>query len=302
MPDFFAGLFPLISFFFLGILLNALKLFKKEDGLIFLKLVFYLFIPAMALRAVLSLEINKDIFILPLIPIVPILVTFLLAAVFLKFCPLQKPVAGIFYTASMNMNTAFILPFITVAYGSSALAKAIFFDIGNIFFIFTFIYLIAVKHGKNKVVSKRFILKKILCVPTIWALIIGSILLMLQVKVSDIFMNFLNIASHSSTPLIMLSLGIVFTFKQTNLSKAFAVIFIRMTCGLLIGIAITKLLPIDELSKKVIIIACSAPCGFNTMVFAAMENLDDRFGATVCSISTFLGIFILPLIIWFLAP
>jgi len=300
MSTFFSGILPLVCFFFLGILFNFLKIFKKEDGLFLLKLVFFIFIPIMAFRAIVSVDISKDFLIIPLVPLAPILVSFLIATIYLKIYPQPKSMAGIVYCGSMNMNTAFILPFIAVAYGVSGLSKALFFDIGNIFFIFTFIYSIAVKHGVNNAISTRFILKKIICVPTIWALLLGLLFAIFKINIDIGIINFLDTASVASTPLIMLSLGFVFSPRLKNLPKALSIIFIRMFCGFLVGFVISRFLPIDELSKKVIILGCAAPCGFNTMVFAAMESLDERFGATVCSISTFLGIIYMPVVIWFL--
>ena len=303
MNDFIYGIIPFISFFFLGMLFKHFKIFTKETGIMLLRMVFYLFMPAMVFSEVITQSsINIQMIILQLTPLIPIAVSFGLVTLFLKYFPQPKPIAGIIYCATMIKSTPFILPFVRVEYGLEAFNQAIFYDSANLFFIFTIIYVIAVKHGVNTNMPKRSLIKKVLTVPTLWAFVIGLILVSfdLTMYVPIKLKGFLDIAKEPYLPMVYLSLGLIFSPSKDKLPTAFLVVGMRMIVGFFIGLIITQFLPLEPIQKKIIIIGCTAPCGFTTMVFAALEKLDETFGATVCSISTFIGIFLLPLVIWFL--
>ena len=296
MNEFAMKIIPVISFFFLGIFFRHLKLFKEQDGHLLLRLVFYLFLPALSFLSVIETNISKELLVIPMIPLIPILVNFLIASIFLKFFPQKKSTAGIVYCGSMIMNTGFTLPFFGAAFGMEGFSKAILFDLGNLFFIFTFIYFVAVKHGDNKVVSKKLIIKKFLYMPPLWAFLIGIIFVLFNTPVHQTVISFLSYASDSTIPMIMLSLGLLFNPKLKNLPKALTVVFIRMVCGFYIGFLIANIFPFDHMTKKIIVASCSAPVGYNTLIFAALENLDEAFGATVVSASILIGIIYIPFI------
>jgi len=301
MNPFFSKIIPVICFFVLGVVFRGVKLFSASDGHFLLKLVFYLFLPALTFLSVTQTEITRSLMIIPLIPILPVLFNFLLASIFLKFFPQAKSTAGIVFIAGMIMNTGFTLPFFEAAYGMEGFLRAIMFDIGNLFVIFTIIYYIAVKHGDNKSISKKLIIKKFIYMPPLWAFLVGIIVKLCDFKVSALVTDFLNYASEPTIPVIMLALGLLFHPRIKNLPKALCVVSIRMIGGLITGLIIVNIFPFDDLSKKIIIASCAAPVGYNTLIFAALENLDEQFAATVVSASILIGIIYIPVIFLFLS-
>jgi len=49
------------------------------------------------------------------------------------------------------------------------------------------------------------------------------------------------------------------------------------------------------------VVVCSAlPIGFNTLIFANLENMDREFAATEVSISILIALFLIPYLIWLL--
>ena len=296
MNPFIAKILPIIAFFFLGIFFKYLKIFSLNDGHFLLKLVFYLFLPALAFISMIETDISSSFMIIPFLPIIPIAINFIFVTIFLRFFPQPKITAGVIYCAALIMNTGFTLPFFEAAYSMEGFSRAIMFDIGNSFIIYTFIYFIAVKHGNNQKISKSQILKKFLYMPPLWGLLIGLIVNLQNIKVSQPFLDFFEYASKPTIPVIMLALGLLFHPRLQNLPKALIIIAIRMIGGLLTGYAITLIIPLDALSQKIIIASCAAPVGYNTLVFAALENLDEQFGATIVSTSILIGIIYIPLI------
>ena len=316
----FIGLLPSLSFFFLGLFFKSVKVFKKEDGVLLLKFVFYLFIPALCFYRISQVDLEVKHLFITLSPLAPILFTLLLAHIYLKFYPQPREVAGVVYCGAMNIKSSFAIP-MAYAIGTTYMAnsainegaqKVIFFDQGNLFIIFTLIYFIVVKTAnRGDELPKGFVIKKLLSVPTIWAFIIAIVLNLTGLIPSynspaeyGPVMKFFQFAQAPAVPIIFMSLGLTFSPRLKNMSKAFSVIAMRMIGGLIAGVTLVWLaqyfLDLDTLTKKIVIIGCSVPIGFNTVVFAALENLDERFAATIVSLSILIGIVYVPMIIWVL--
>jgi len=93
-------------------------------------------------------------------------------------------------------------------------------------------------------------------------------------------------------------LGLYFDPSLNNLGKALIGIFIRMGLGLGIGIALAAIFGLSGISRTVVIVNSALPIGFNTLIFANLENMDREFAATMVSISIFIALFYIPLLIW----
>jgi predicted permease len=54
-----------------------------------------------------------------------------------------------------------------------------------------------------------------------------------------------------------------------------------MGVGLGIGIALSALFGLSGITKSVVIVCGALPIGFNTLIFANLENMDREFAATI---------------------
>jgi len=71
-----------------------------------------------------------------------------------------------------------------------------------------------------------------------------------------------------------------------------------MGVGLGIGIALSALFGLSGITKSVVIVCGALPIGFNTLIFANLENMDREFAATIVSISIFISLFYIPWLIY----
>ncbi|HOD54907.1 MAG TPA: AEC family transporter [Candidatus Cloacimonadota bacterium] len=296
MKEFILRIIPIIIFFALGCLFRQFRIFKKEDGSVFLNLVFYLCMPALTFSSLLETELNARLLYIPLLPVAVMLFTYVLSRFVLLVKPQNKKTTGTFLIASMIMNTGFTLPFFYAGFGNDGFAKAILFDIGNSFLIFTWVYFIAVKAAAVEGHSKLKMLTKTILLPPLWALVIALILKQSQIAMPNPVLSFFKIAGEPTIPLIMIALGLYFEPSLKYISKSLTVISIRMLGGLLIGLLLMKLIPFDHVTKIVVIASSAAPVGYNSLVFSSMEELDVPFAATTVSLSILSGIFYIPLL------
>ncbi len=296
MNEIIIKIIPVVFIFVLGYFLKKINLLKKEDGDLFLKIVFYISLPALIILSITNITLSLDFIYLPVIAALIIFITYFIAYFIGRLLHLQKTSLGVFLVGSMIMNIGFALPFIIAAYGEEGLARIVLFDFGNGFLVFTFIYYIAYKYGSSKKTSKTMIKKFISSIP-IWALIIAIILNLTNLQIPTVANNLFQIIGNMTIPLIMLSLGIYFSPKVVKIFPLISAIVIRMLFGLLLGFFFVELLNLEGLTRLIILIGSAAPVGYNTLTFSSLENLDKEFAASLVSFSILIGIVFIPILI-----
>jgi len=300
MNEIIIKIIPVILIFVLGYFLKTINLLKKEDGDLFLKVVFYISLPALIVLSIANITLSLDFIYLPLIAVLIIFITCFIARFIGGLFHLQKTSLGVFLVGSMIMNVGFTLPFIISAYGGEGLARISLFDIGNALLVYTFIYYIAYKYGSAEKASKTMIKKFILAMP-IWALVIAIIINLTSLRIPSVADNFLQIIGNITIPLIMLSLGIYFSPKVVKFLPLISAIVIRMGVGLLLGLFFVALFNLEGLTRLIVLLGSAAPVGYNTLTFSSLENLDKEFAASLVSFSILIGIFFIPILIFVLA-
>lgn len=297
MDAFFLKVIPLILAFFLGVFIKRVKLMQKEDAGIILKLVLAATLPALSLLSILKVQLEPDLLYLPFTAAGVVFSVYGIAWWVGKRLKLPQTTFGSFIVGCMIMNTAFSLPFFMAKFGMEGMARAALFDAGNSFLIFTFIYSNAVKYGDNCKTCK-FDWMKFVKLPPLWGMLIGFIIRAFNWQVPELGINFLNLVGQPTIPLVMIALGLVFEPKLRDLNAVMTAVFIRMVIGLFLGWLLTYLLGIHGMTRTIIIASSSTPIGFNTLIFANLENMDREFAANAVSISILIALGYLPLIIW----
>ncbi|MFX1282076.1 MAG: AEC family transporter [Promethearchaeota archaeon] len=298
MNEIFPIIFSIIILIFLGVLLRSTTLIKKEDADVFLKIVFYISLPALILDTIPNVEITVNFIFLPIIASLIIIITFMVTSLLTSVLNLEERTKGVLLVGTMIMNLGFNVPFVLGAYGQEGFARASFFDIGNIILTLSLTYYIAQKYGSSNGDRKiSFFNKKLLTSPPLIALIIGIAINFSGFSYDPSFSYLLELLGGLLTPLLMLSIGIYFNPKLEKILHVLEVIIIRMGLGLLLGIIFSFLFGYDDLTSKIIIISSAAPVGFNTLTFASLEELDKEFAANILSFCIPLGIVTISLLL-----
>ncbi len=73
-----------------------------------------------------------------------------------------------------------------------------------------------------------------------------------------------------------------------------------MGVGLALGIALALIFNLHGVTRSVVVVCSALPIGFNTLIFANLENMDREFAATEVSISILIALFLIPYLIWLL--
>lgn len=301
MNPFIANTVPLIVAFFIGVAVKHLKLMSKEDAPILLKFVLTVCLPALSILAIYRVEFKANLLLIPILAMSVVFIMYGIGHLIQRWLKLPRQMFGTFLIGIMIMNSAYALPFFERLYGYEGLARASLFDFGNSFLIFTFSYYNAIKYG-GKADKDKIEWKKFLKLPPLYAMVAAFIIKFGGVVLPEGVQNFLAFAGSPTTLLVMVALGLYFEPMIQNLTKAFLAIFIRMGLGLGIGYALSMLFGLKGLDAMTITVGASLPIGFNTLLFADMEDLDRGFAATMVSFSIIIALFYLPLMMYVFKP
>lgn len=297
MQPFIEKILPLFLAFFVGIIAKHLKLLSKKDAPILLKTVLNVSIPAVAILAINRMVLRIELLFIPISAALIVLGVYAVSKILERFLKLPRATYGSFLVGTLVANSAFALPFLAASHQEEGLALATLFDIGNSIMIFTFIYYQAVKYG-DSAQSGKIEWRKFLKLPPLWALAIAFIFKGFDISFPTVAVNFLELMGSPTVPLVMLALGLYFEPSFKQLEYALLAVFIRMGVGLAFGFALSYLFGLTGLFRTVVISCSALPIGFNTLIFADIENLDREFAATEVSISMIVAMFLIPWLIW----
>lgn len=299
MTDVFVKLSPIILIYLLGILLRRTGVVGKEDGALFLRLVFYAAIPALILKSVPAVRITPDIAFLPLVAALVVLGTFAAAYAACRRWSTERPVFGVALVGSMIMNTSFVLPFMLVIYGNEGFATAVVFDIGNGLLVASVVFYVACRYGKDGGGTWNAV-RRVALAPPLWAFSVGLFLNFAGITVHPVLESFLTLVGNLMIPLVMLSLGIYFSPRLVRPPLLVTVLAIRSIGGFVLALLLSSLFGLEGLTRSVVLVCGAAPVGFNTLVFSSIAKLDVDFAASLLSTSIALGIVLLPILMVFL--
>lgn len=299
MIKIYLELLPIFLLIFIGILIRYFGVVKKTEAGLFLKLVFFVTMPALVLTNIPNTVISKDFVFLPIIPPIIGLILFIITGTVGKKLKLDAKTLGVFIISSLILNTAFIFPFVSMLYGQEGISKILIFDVGNAIMIFGFAYYQACKYGNTSLSRKELLLKFLRAMP-LWAILIAVVMNLTGLKLEGSLYTFAKITGDITIPLLLISVGIFFQPKLSYLKVSVIAIFIRMGLGMLLGLLLAHLFQLEGLTKKIAILATATPMGYNVLTFSSIENLNKEFAADLVSTSILIALFYVPFIIYLL--
>ena len=300
MFDFIVPFLPLFLIFGLGYLLKRTGFLSKEIAGFFLKFAMYVALPCLIIPKIATLPLSWSYGYLPLIAIMMLLVNFFVFFFVTRFLHLPKKKQGVLLISCMIMNLSFVLPFYLAEAGEELLPIYVFFNIGHDVLLYTFVYFIASLHGTNKTYNPVvYGIKKILLLPPFWALVVGIILNLTETSVPLFLSSTMTSLGGLLVPLVLLALGAYFEFSLKNPLEIFPVIGARMLLGGLLALLFIELFSLEGASRLIVLLGGIAPLGFNTLVFASLEDLDKEYAAQLVSVSLLLGLIVISIVLAF---
>ncbi len=292
-------LLPIFVYFSLGALLKRSGLADRSHGEFLLRLVFFVTLPLLILNSVSRTTLDGDTLLLPLVNIavnvVCIGTMFLLA----RWQGLSRRELG---TAIVNTgihNNSFMFPFVLAVLGEAGFAAAILLDLGNSLWMATVVYLIAFSFGGSSQ-GRWTMLLRVLKSPLLWSLFISMALAATSTPLPALVSSLTTPLAQMTAPLILIALGLYFSFSVARPWLALQIVGVRMGIGLLTGLTIATLLGLQGTTFTVVTVMSAAPIGFNALTYSSLAKLDTELSASAVSMAIVLGMIATPLLLfWF---
>ncbi|APU68756.1 permease [Christiangramia flava] len=297
---------------FIGIgLLLKVKFRQKEETTGIKKIILNLALPATIFIALLSVELKKELFLLPFLALILNLLLFFIFPFLLPLCGIKKDTSE-YRTASLLIPSLApglsAFPFILEYLGDGALAKAAMADLGNKVFVLIILYIVAMNwfykvHGASSSlhISKiRDLLKVLIAEPVNLFIIAALILLGFGYHLENlpvVFSETLKRLSLLMTPLVLLFIGLAVSIKKGQFQKIFSMLMLRAGVVILISTLFISLGNISFGTDRLIVLAFSlSACSFWPFAhIAAIGSREQQEGRKFKTFSNTLAINILAL-------
>ncbi|MBW2975124.1 AEC family transporter [Candidatus Woesearchaeota archaeon] len=197
------------------------------------------------------------------------------------YLPLMFPNTG-------NMG----FPIILFAFGMEGLAKGVIYSTFTSLFLFSLgVYIVARKAN----------LKEVFRLPLIYAVVLGILFSVLNLKLPLAVMNPVKMLGDTAIPLQLIILGFSLSsvkIKSIKLSVLGAIF--KFISAFLIALAFVSIFGISGLTRKVILLQSIMPSALFCIILSEKYNRDSSLVASTVFISTLLSIITIPLVLFFL--
>lgn len=296
MLDTLFKLLPIFCYFAIGLLIKRKGIAERHHGEFLLRLVLFVTLPMLILLTISKTPITTDRLLLPLANILINLACIVATLLFCRLNTLPRITTGTLLVSTMIINNAFMFPFILAIYGESGLADAILFDFGNAVMMATVAYATAF-HYSGTTHGQGTMLLKILRSPIVLALFISVLMSVFAVTMPAGLTAILSPVANMTSPLLVISLGILFSLRINALQIVLSAVLIRMLGGLLFGLATATVLGFDGQTYIIVILCAAAPVGFMSITYASLAKLDLELASNLVSLSLLAGMILTPLLI-----
>ena len=288
---------PVFLLFLVGYLFRRTGFITGETAGQLKKLVANITLPALMLRAFMSMELDGDRLLLALL-------MFGICAVLLIGSRLVMRIAGrkndiwSYMVSGFEAGMLGYALFLSV-FGDSALPVFASVDLGQVLFVFVVLMPLLLARsrtaGSEAGNPLKATLRNVLTSPVVWAIIGGLILgtlgrrLDVPARPFAPVSGFLEIIGNLTVPLIALAIGYELDFRKELLGRAAVFVFIRKAILLAIGLLLLRFLPVgDELTALAFMTMLLMPPPF--VVTLAAEDEQQGLVSGILSLSTVVSI------------
>jgi malate permease and related proteins len=304
MREILPQIMPVVILFMLGIFLRRINFLEKEHADLFLKVAIYVSLPALIIPSFAKIPLSFTLLYLPLIAIIIMLILGTIGFMVSKLFSLSEQTKGTFIMSTMIMNLSFVLVFFLAIADPNDIAYFLLFNFGHNILLFTFVYWIACKYGRRKAGKNESAdppWKKLLSLPPLWAMVSGLLINLTKTNIPVVLDATFSLLGNILIPLVTIALGVHFSMKIKRPALLGSSMLIRMAGGFTLGVFFVWLFSLEGIARFAVLMGSVAPVGFNTLVFSSVENLDKDLAAQLVSITLLLGLFVLPIILYFIS-
>ncbi|MCY7760833.1 AEC family transporter [Bacillus spizizenii] len=269
------------------------------------KMSLYLMSPFLAFDTFYTNKLTMDyvylsIFVLGLCLILVLFVYFL--SFYHKY-PNQDRCAMILSSAFMN-NGNYGTPVVLLVFGTAGLDTAVVLMVLQQLIMSTIGMYYAAKGG-SEVGGFKMVMARVIRMPVAYGALLGAILQLMRISIPKEVMTGVEVVGNAAIPTIMIILGMqlaLISFKHIEYRKISYSLLLKLMVSPVIALGFTFILPVDDMTKQIMILVAAMPTAANTTLMAVQFNTRPEIVSSATFISTMLSIVTLPVLLWMLHP
>lgn len=263
-------------------------------------LVFYILLPALVLNVIWTVPFDVNTLKISLTALSRLVTALLLMWLCCQFLNVSRPQQGALLLAATFPNATNLgLPVTTEVLGNWTQAVVLNFDLFAFTpALFSFGMLLAQYYGDAKV--KVHPLRELAKVPPLWALLLASVLNVLEVPQPLMLQHALTSLADGVVPLMLIALGMSLrwdTLKMQFLPMTTAVCVIGLLCAPLAALGVASVLGLPTETLKAVVLLSAMPSMVFGIIVCERYQLDSALYAATVLVSSLLSI--LTLSAWF---
>jgi malate permease and related proteins len=267
------------------------------DARVFSRAIIYLFTPALVLNSIATTELSANEMGRVILATIGCgLVMAGLAWGVARLMGFSRQFTGTFLATAIIMNGLnFGIPFIRFAFGDHAYDRAVLFNVGQIFVVYTLgIYVISRGTG-----SVRDSLGNIFRIPLPYAFTLGIVVNLLGWELPLPIGRAVATLAEATVPCALVILGLQLSHAQLRgqWRPLFTISAVRFIGGALIATLLTMATGLSGLTQQVFIVQYSMPVGVSSGVLAVEFGGDGPFAAAAVMFTTLISIIPLSLLL-----
>ncbi|WP_240452222.1 AEC family transporter [Virgibacillus sp. YIM 98842] len=294
----FTILLPIVFVFGIGFI--AQRLLRLETQVIS-KFALYILVPFLVFRTFYEQSINVSysymiIYMLGLC-IAIILIVNILSKVF-GYSEQQR--CGLVLSSAFMNNGNYGTPLVLFLFGVEGMKIAIVLMVIQQLLMSTLGVYYAAK-GSPDHDGVKAALKAVRRLPMVYGAILGVAFNLLEIPLGNI-KNGIDIIADAAIPTIMVTLGMQLaniTIQKVDWKKLSTALTLKLVTAPIIAALIVLTMPIDEMSKQIMIIMAATPTAANTTMYAIQFKVESQNVSSATLISTIMSLVTIPIVIFF---
>lgn len=194
------------------------------------------------------------------------------------------------------------IPLITLLYAGESSDYAMSIHMIAVIISVILMYTIGLYNASSGQYTGKDALKKILSIPTIYAILIASVLKMSAIDVSDSIISVTTFFSAAVVPIALIALGgqLAETKFKFGDYSVYIGSTIRLLISPLIALGLVSIMNFDSIASSVLIIGAGTPIAVNSLFLAIEFDGDADYASQTVFISTLLSAITISIVIFFI--
>lgn len=268
------------------------------DPRTFSRIIIYLFSPCLVLNSIATSEMSgTEMSSIIGATIASGCVMAAVATLITRLLKFERKFASTFILTAIVMNGLnFGIPFIEFAFGEGAFDRAVIFNVGQIFLVYT-LGVFVISRGSGSILQS---IKNVFSIPLPYAFALGVILNVMGWSLPQPAERAVGVLAQATVPCALVILGL--QLSSANLSgrwrELWAIAGTRFVIGALIAFTAATVFALSGLSRQAFIVQYSMPVGVTSGVLATEFDGDAPFAAAAVLFTTLLSIIPLSLLLF----